>query len=88
MSCYVYVASNLSINFAGLDDKSKDRKLFKKFVSTYLRDDGVFLLRSVGNNSSDIILLELIRSLYTSFKKENMSKDDAYVPTTRDETYT
>ncbi|XP_070186260.1 innexin unc-9-like [Littorina saxatilis] len=53
----------------GLDDKTRDRKLFKKFVSHYLRDDGVFLLRSVGNNSSDIILLDLVKTLWTNFKK-------------------
>lgn len=70
----------------GLDDRSRDRKLFKKFVSHYLRDDGVFLLRSVGNNSSDIILLDLVRALWTVFKKQHVQpKDDAYEPTTREE---
>ncbi|KAL8593274.1 hypothetical protein ACOMHN_009927 [Nucella lapillus] len=66
----------------GLVDKSKDRKLFKRFVSDYLRDDGVFLLRSVGNNSSDIILLDLVQALWTTFRKreqlpeENVPKNE------------
>ncbi|XP_076443340.1 innexin unc-9-like [Babylonia areolata] len=53
----------------GLDDRSPERKLFKTFVSDYLRDDGIFLLRSVGNNSSDLILLDLVQAMWTTFKK-------------------
>ena len=53
----------------GLDNESKDRKLFKKFVFHYLRDDGIFLLRSVGNNSSEIVLLDLVQALWTTFKR-------------------
>ena len=69
----------------GLDDKTHDRKLFKKFVSHYLRDDGVFLLRSVGNNSSDIILLDLVQALWTTFKKKHQQpEDEVYAPTTMD----
>lgn len=69
----------------GLDDKSRDRKLFKKFVSQYLRDDGVFMLRSVGNNSSDVILLDLVRELWLVFKKvHTKDMDSTEHPTTGD----
>ena len=49
----------------------KEKVLFKKFVHNYLRDDGVFLMRSVGNNSSEIILMDLIKELWTNFRKEH-----------------
>lgn len=52
----------------GLQDSEKDRKLFRKCVATYLRDDGIFLLQSIGTNSSDIILLDIVRDLWTNFK--------------------
>ncbi|XP_076460053.1 innexin unc-9-like [Babylonia areolata] len=72
----------------GVDDRSRERKLFKRFVSHYLRDDGVFLLRSVGNNASDIILLDLVRALWTTFKKQHAPPEEVVAPTTRDESYT
>ena len=40
-------------------------------MQNYLRDDGVFLLRSVGNNSSEIILMDLIKVLWATFRKQN-----------------
>ena len=60
----------------GLDDRSRDRKLFKKFVSQYLRDDGVFLLRSVGNNSSNMILMELVQNMWNTFKKAQLRAEE------------
>ena len=45
-----------------------DKKLSRKFADEYLRDDGVFLLRVVGKNSSDIILCDLIKELWHTFK--------------------
>jgi len=55
----------------GENSSRKERSLFKKFVQNYLRDDGVFLLRSVGNNSSEIILMDLIKVLWATFRKQN-----------------
>ncbi|XP_059174230.1 innexin unc-9-like [Physella acuta] len=61
-----------------LGDKGSktERTLFQKFVHHYLRDDGVFLLRSVGNNSSEIIVMDLIKVLWTRFKMENSKETD------------
>ncbi|CAG2217539.1 inx [Mytilus edulis] len=50
-----------------------DKKLARKFVETYLRDDGVFILRVVGKNSSDMVLTDLVVNLWKIFK-------DTYVP--------
>lgn len=55
----------------GDNNSRKERSLFKKFVQNYLRDDGVFLLRSVGNNSSEIIVMDLIKDLWDTFRKTN-----------------
>lgn len=49
------------------------KKLARKFVETYLRDDGVFILRVVGKNSSDMVLTDLVVNLWKIFK-------DSYVP--------
>ncbi|XP_063438780.1 innexin unc-9-like [Mytilus trossulus] len=50
-----------------------DKKLARKFVETYLRDDGVFILRVIGKNSSDMVLTDLVVNLWKIFK-------DTYVP--------
>lgn len=55
----------------GDTDSRRERSLFKKFVHMYLRDDGVFLLRSVGNNSSEIIVMDLIKKLWDKFRKDH-----------------
>nr|WET20648.1 innexin-5 [Aplysia californica] len=60
----------------GDNDSRRERSLFKKFVQNYLRDDGVFLLRSVGNNSSEIILMDLIKELWKNFRKSNRKEAD------------
>ncbi|GFO20843.1 innexin [Plakobranchus ocellatus] len=63
----------------GDSDSRKERSLFKKFVHMYLRDDGVFLLRSVGNNSSEIIVMDLIKKLWDKFRKEHSNGGAAAV---------
>lgn len=44
-----------------------DKKLTKQFANEYLREDGCFLLRIVGKNSTDIILSDLMRLLWILF---------------------
>ncbi|XP_071102994.1 innexin unc-9-like [Haliotis cracherodii] len=62
---------------------SVDLKLFKKFVRHYLRDDGIFLLRVVGNNTSDIMTFDLLKHLWAKFKKEHHKSDDEFSPETK-----
>lgn len=57
---YLRVADEIHTGF--------DKKLSRKFADEYLRDDGVFLLRIVGKNSSEIILCDLIKELWRTFK--------------------
>ncbi|KAH9498320.1 Innexin unc-7 [Bulinus truncatus] len=60
----------------GDNESRQERSLFRKFVHDYLRDDGVFLLRSVGNNSSEIILMDLIKELWTNFRVDSMKEKE------------
>ncbi|XP_052814301.1 innexin unc-9-like [Mya arenaria] len=47
-----------------------DKKLSRRFANVYLRDDGCFLLRMVGKNSTEFILLGLIKILWTMYKNK------------------
>lgn len=51
-----------------------DRKIFKKFVEQYLKHDGVYVLRSVSANANDVIAAELIKILFTEYKKKHQGK--------------
>lgn len=68
-----------------------DKKLSRRFANDYLREDGCFLLRIVGKNSTDIILSDLMRLLWVLFKnkpfqsRRNMREyDDDDMPLSND----
>ena len=46
-----------------------DAKILDAFVYEYLKQDGVFLLRIVKKNTNDIIVGELVCSLWDNFKR-------------------
>ncbi len=48
-------------------------KLVKPFVKNYLRRDGIFLIRLVGKNASDLIAAELICGLFDHYKDNKKS---------------
>lgn len=47
-----------------------DRKLAARFVMDYLRHDGVFTLRLIGKNSSDIVVAEIISELWDMYRNK------------------
>ncbi|KAL3854766.1 hypothetical protein ACJMK2_014015 [Sinanodonta woodiana] len=49
-----------------------DRKLCQKFADTHLRDDGIFVLRLVGKNSSDILLTDLVGHMWEIYREKPM----------------
>jgi hypothetical protein len=49
---------------------AEDRRLFKKFVNNYLREDGVLALRLLSRNSQDLIVSEVVTNLYNLYKKQ------------------
>uniref|UniRef100_A0A0B7AQ97 Innexin n=1 Tax=Arion vulgaris TaxID=1028688 RepID=A0A0B7AQ97_9EUPU len=63
-------------------DSKRQKKLFVKFVHTYLRVDGVFMLRIVAGNTSEILILDLIKHLWERFQNAHsiLEKDDAVTP--------
>ncbi|GFO07261.1 innexin [Plakobranchus ocellatus] len=56
-----------------------DVKLARKFSDEYLRDDGVFVLRIVCNNSSELVLNDLVSELWNLFRV-NPNNQGARVP--------
>ncbi|KAH3887080.1 hypothetical protein DPMN_011095 [Dreissena polymorpha] len=44
-----------------------ERRLFKRFVHQYLRDDGVFVLRMLARNTTDIVIALLIDNLWQNY---------------------
>jgi len=55
-------------------DEIEDKPLFKKFVNSYLREDGVLALRILSRNSQDLIVSEAVANLYNSFKNQYKKK--------------
>lgn len=64
-----------------------DKKCLKLFADKYLCQDGVFLLRLMGRNISDVMLCEVVTELYILYKKEYYKKDKSslLLSTTEDE---
>ncbi|KAI0240155.1 Innexin unc-9, partial [Lamellibrachia satsuma] len=62
-----YIKARL-ISMETIRYKSKEAKEVDRFVRCYLRRDGLFLIRLVSKNASDIIAAELISGLWGHFQ--------------------
>jgi len=47
-----------------------DSRLVKKFVMSYLKFDGVYLLRVAAQNGTDILSGQLIENLFVKYKQQ------------------
>ncbi|BFZ21820.1 hypothetical protein BsWGS_24859 [Bradybaena similaris] len=47
----------------------KDLKFAKKFADEYLRDDGVFILRVIAKNSSELVVTDIVNSLWVLYRE-------------------
>ncbi|KAH3750320.1 hypothetical protein DPMN_184840 [Dreissena polymorpha] len=47
-----------------------DRKLCQRFADSYLREDGVFVLRIVTRNSSDLVTTDLVTAMWRKFQEK------------------
>lgn len=47
-----------------------DKKLANRFTVEYLRHDGVFTLRLIGKNSSDIVVAEIVSGLWDIYRSK------------------
>ena len=74
---YRYAKKYLSMH--GHIENTVDTKLARKFADEYLRDDGIFVLRIVGKNSSELVLGDLVSNLWRIYKENPIQcKDKAY----------
>ncbi|XP_067686745.1 innexin unc-9-like [Haliotis asinina] len=60
-----YVEKYLS-RFVNVED---EKELCRKFIDDYIRDDGVLVLRAVANNSSIMVLGDIVEELWHLFNK-------------------
>lgn len=65
---------NSSTNISGILDDFEDKKIFKRFVNNYLREDGILALRLMSRNSHDLIVSEVIKNLYKMYATEQKQK--------------
>ena len=61
---------NSNTNISGVLDDFEDKKLFKRFVNNYLREDGILALRLMSRNSHDLIVSEVIKNLYKLYSSD------------------
>ncbi len=68
----LYAVGKRGANNSFLADP-EDKRLFKKFVNSYLKEDGVLALRFLSRNSQDLIVSEVISSLFSSYKEKQLA---------------
>lgn len=51
-----------------------EKKLANRFTMEYLRHDGVFTLRLVGKNSSDIVVAEILAGLWDTYRTKKAAQ--------------
>ena len=54
-------------------DSDRDRKLAEKFAQMYLRQDGIFVLKLVAKNSTEIVVADIIAALWENYKSKPMN---------------
>lgn len=47
-----------------------DRKLCQRFADNYLREDGVFVLRVITRNSTDLVTTDLVTQMWRNFQEK------------------
>ena len=48
-----------------------DKKLCAKFSQEYLRNDGIFLMYMISKNSTDMVVTDLVKELWTIFRQKH-----------------
>ncbi|XP_076442060.1 innexin unc-9-like isoform X2 [Babylonia areolata] len=51
-----------------------DKKLCNKFAEQYLRDDGVFVMRVIAKNSTDLVVTDLVDKMWKLYKGKSGPK--------------
>lgn len=67
------------LKMLSLISSGKDKTLVTKFAEVFLREDGIFVLRLIGKNSSDLVVTDVIGKMWKMYlqKERNLSGLDA-----------
>lgn len=57
-----------------------DRKLCQVFADEYLRDDGVFVIRVIAKNSTELVATDLVDKLWKLYRNKKMKKTEDEPP--------
>jgi len=49
-------------------DCDRDRKMSYQFCELYLRQDGVFVLKLVAKNSTDLVVADIVAALWDNYR--------------------
>ena len=53
-----------------LETDGGDRQLSIRFVEKYLRPDGVFVLKLVAKNSTDLVVADIVAALWDNYRRK------------------
>ncbi|CAD5113739.1 unnamed protein product [Dimorphilus gyrociliatus] len=65
-----YIRRHLKVMDKIQRDNERERKLSYKFAETYLRQDGIFVLKLVGKNSTDLVVADIVAALWDNYKNK------------------
>ena len=68
-----YIRKHLKIMDKLNRDSDRDRKMSHKFADLYLRQDGVFVLKLVAKNSTDLVVADIVAALWENYKSKPMN---------------
>ncbi|KAL3854757.1 hypothetical protein ACJMK2_014006 [Sinanodonta woodiana] len=74
---FQYVKKYLKVNLQLQNDF--DKKLCYRFADYYLRDDGVFVLRVIAKNSTDLVIIDLVTCLWKIFLDKQNKASRPYI---------
>ena len=63
-----YIKKYLKLN--DILKSQSDKSMCLRFADQYLRDDGVFVLRVISKNSTDLVTSDLVKELWSNYKKK------------------
>ncbi|KAK2172383.1 hypothetical protein NP493_963g00068 [Ridgeia piscesae] len=68
-----YIRKHLLIMNKLNRDDDRDAKLSYKFAELYLRQDGVFVLKLVAKNSTDLVVADIVSALWDNYRNKPMN---------------
>jgi len=83
-----YVRQNLKImarlRADGTPGSERDRKMSRLFTECYLRQDGVFVLKLVAKNSTDLVVADIVAALWDNYRFKPATNNVQYTSTGSD----